>query len=100
EQVVKVWDASTGANLLTLTGQPGPVTSVAFSPDGKRVAASYRHSFGGRPGEVKVWDSTTGQELLTLRGYSRWVMSVSFSPDGKRIVSSDEDATVKVWDAV
>ena len=34
---MKVWDAVTGQELLTLNGHAGSVYSVAFSPDGKQV---------------------------------------------------------------
>jgi WD40 repeat protein len=36
DQTAKVWDAATGQELLTLTGHNGKVSSVAWSPDGKR----------------------------------------------------------------
>ena len=69
------------------------VSSVAFSPDGKRIAS------GSKDKTVKVWDAETGQEVLTLKGHPNWVTSVAFSPDGKRIVSGCPANTVKVWDA-
>ena len=37
---MKVWDAQTGQELLTLKGHTGRVRSVAFSPDGKRLAGA------------------------------------------------------------
>ena len=78
---MKVWDAQTGQELLTLKGHSGRVKSVAFSPDGKRLAsASWDET-------VKVWDAQTGQELLSLK--ERWRNSVAFSPDGKRLASGD-----------
>jgi WD40 repeat protein/tetratricopeptide (TPR) repeat protein len=88
-----VWDAQTGQETLTLHGHTAPVTSVCFSPDGRRLAsASYDNA-------VKVWEAQTGQEALTLKGHTGPVTSVCFSPDGRRLASASYDQTVKVWDA-
>ena len=87
--------------MLTLTGHNGRVSSVAFSPDGTRLASASGNGSGtpGEPGEVKVWDATSGQEILTLKGHTDRVTSIAFSPDGKRLASASSDRTVKVWDA-
>ncbi len=65
----------------TFRGHAGPVNSVAFSPDGKRIAG------GGQDYTVKVWDAEKGIEVLSLKGHPGPVSSVAFSPDGKRIAS-------------
>jgi WD40 repeat protein len=90
DKTLKVWDARTGQE--TLKGHTDTVSSVAFSPDGKRLLS-------GSFQTVKVWDAQTGQKTLTLKGHTLGVKSVAFSPDGKRLASASEDKTVKVWDA-
>jgi WD40 repeat protein len=109
---VKVWDAQSGQQVLDLKGLTRDVRTVAFSPDGKRLASAGSGGWdaGGKPlpGEVKVWDARSGQQVLDLQGHTSWVSSVTFSPDGTRIASGSGgwDAggkplpgEVKVWDA-
>jgi WD40 repeat protein/tRNA A-37 threonylcarbamoyl transferase component Bud32 len=91
--VVKVWDAQTGQELLALKGHTGYVSSVAFSPNGQRLAIG-----NGKPGEMKVWDAQSGQEILQLKGHADDVSSVCFSPNGKRLASASKDKTVRLWD--
>jgi WD40 repeat protein/serine/threonine protein kinase len=99
---LKVWDARTGEQTLTLKGHRSPVTSVAFSSDGKRIVSgggpAYLVQPGTQLGEIKVWDAQTGQETLTLKGHTVRVTGISFSPDAKQIVSASPGETVKVWD--
>jgi WD40 repeat protein len=90
---VKVWNATTGEESLTLKGHSSAVVSVAFSPDGKRIASASVDQ------TVKLWDVATAQETLTLKGHSAPVASVVFSPDGDRLASFDGDGMVRVWDA-
>ena len=102
------WDRLCHSSLLDLKGHSGPVTSVAFSPDGKRLASASRDpsKIPFAPGEVKVWDAMSGQETLTLKGHTAPVNCVAFSADGKRLASASGSPSVKnklgevkVWDA-
>jgi WD40 repeat protein len=94
-----VWNVQTGAELFTLKGHTGPVFSVAFSPDGKRLVTGAGIGNAGQRGELKVWDVQTGQELLTLDGICGISNGVAFNPDGRRLVGKGQDRTVKIWDA-
>ena len=91
---VKLWDAAEGQESLTLDGHAAGVTSVAFSPDGLRLASA-----AGWDATVKLWDAATGQESFTLTGHTDKVTSVAFSPDGLWLASASHDQTVKLWDA-
>jgi WD40 repeat protein len=69
------------------------VYSVAFDPQGKRLA-----TVGGDK-LVKVWDTRTGELLNTLSGHTDLVWDVAYSPDGKLIGTASRDGTAKIWDA-
>ncbi|HYU30799.1 MAG TPA: hypothetical protein VEW48_01430 [Thermoanaerobaculia bacterium] len=76
-----------------LHGLPGAVWSVAFSPDGKRLAAASGW-INGKRGGLRLWNVATGQPLAApLRLVGDTVSGVAFSPDGKRLatVSGDLD---------
>jgi len=95
--------------IFTYRGHSGPVTSVAWSPDGKHIASA------SVDGTVQVWDATTGSDALIFRGGSALVTyyidssrtsnpvpvwSVAWSPDGKYIASAGQDHAVHVWEAI
>jgi hypothetical protein len=93
DNTVRVWDAGTGAEVLTLRGHTGRVFSVYFSPDGGRLASAADDN------TVRVWDARTGADALALRGHPGGVLSLCFSPDGTRLASGGWDGPVRVWDA-
>ena len=92
-----MWDAASGQELTTLNAHTiavyGAVYSVAFSPDGTRIAS------GSADKTIKVWDAASGQELTTLSGHTSRVNSVAFSPDGTRVYSKSVDSKKIVWDS-
>lgn len=79
--------------LCRMEGHTMGVTTVAFSPDGGRLAS------GGADGTVRVWEARTGKPLLTVAAHEGTVLTVGWSPDGKRVVSGGRDCRINIWNA-
>jgi WD40 repeat protein len=88
---VQLYDTKTGALIAALASHQGYADALAWSPDGKRLAAS------GEFGKVTLWDVETSTETAALEGHRGLVFSLSWSPDGARLASAGEDRMVRVW---
>jgi len=102
EKLADTWDAENALHRailmsrvqLVFRGHTAEVWSVAYSPDGTRIATASQDN------TAKVWDATSGQLLLTLTGHTDHVNGVVFSPGGKLIATTSDDDTAKIWDAM
>jgi WD40 repeat protein/Flp pilus assembly protein TadD len=78
-----------------LPGMKGATTSgvadVAFSPDGKTLAAALAN------GMIRIWEFAS-DSVLTLQGHREAVTRIAFSGDGAQLASASEDSTVRIWD--
>jgi WD40 repeat protein len=99
ESELKVWEVSDGRPVLTLLAALGGVGSaVAFSPDGKSVAAVGMGSPAA--GALQVWDLPSGRPRFTASGPFRLqFVQVALSPDGGRIAWAGGSSQVGLWDA-
>jgi WD40 repeat protein/serine/threonine protein kinase len=91
---VKIWDPVTGREILTFTGNTREITSMAFSPDGQRLA-----TIGKQDKMVLVWEVATGRQVqaVTLQGYTKLSGRMSFSPDLKLLAGINAE-TLKLWE--
>jgi WD40 repeat protein len=76
----------------TFEGLPGQVWSLAFSRDGKRLAA------GCFQGSVFIWDLSTGQRLHDLRIGDLTVPQLAFSPDSQKLAVAGQAAAIRLYD--
>jgi WD40 repeat protein len=72
--------------------QEPALRSVAFSPNGKRLAS------GGDDNTIRLWDAEKGVELATLCAHNGAVTSVAFSGDGRIFATASADRTVVMWE--
>ena len=92
--VVKVWDATTGKELLKLVGHTDWVQGLAFRPDGKQLAST------SLDGTVRIWSLTPGRETVAVMvppaGYGNRVV---YSPNGQEFATNGGDGTATIWNA-
>ncbi len=94
---MKLWNVAGKSVQATLEGKAAELRSLAWAPDGKRLAV------GTRYGTIQVWDIATREKKQTLTGLAGDVWSIAFSPDGSRLAGVDGDwnrpGLVRLWAA-
>jgi WD40 repeat protein len=91
---LSLWSIANGAAISSVHGEQdlinqGGLTAVAFSPDGKQVAAAEYPV-----NSVKVRDVATGREVREFAGQP-FAQTVTMSPDGRCLVSAAPGVTVR-----
>jgi WD40 repeat protein/tRNA A-37 threonylcarbamoyl transferase component Bud32 len=81
-------DIRNGETMITMKGYSHEAVTLAFSPDGRRLASGGGESRFGRGGGVKLWDTTTGLEVMTLGGPSDVISALAFNADGTRLAAA------------
>ena len=98
---IQIWDLQTGKRIQTLPGMTGPISALAFSPDGRLLAGADPDTGADGQGDncaVLVWDTQTWQQIgVTASEHGRPVERMAWTADGTAIVTSYGDKTVKLW---
>ena len=89
---IVLWDVASGKRLLTIPGQSGDISSLAFSPDGHLLATASAER------AVSVWSVATGTLFRAFEGHTGAVTAVAFSPDGRMLAAGSNEQTIKLWD--
>ena len=89
-RTLKLWNIAQGRERATLVGHTRGISSLAFSPDGARLAS------GSYDRTARVWDAATGGNAATF-DLSTSVEAVAFSPDGRTLASATWD-DILLWD--
>src|SRR5262249_30729452 len=95
---VRLWGATAGGEVRSLTGHPNGVSRLLFSPDGRRLFST------GEDGSAAVWDATAGRRLYQLPGRVGRVYGLAVAPDGKTLATACGTAglpatpVIRLWD--
>jgi WD40 repeat protein len=94
-RTVRLLDSSTGALKQTFRGASGQVQALAWSSDGKLLAAA-----GGVPavsGEVLIFDYAAAKPIMSLSGHLDVVYTVCWKPQSRELASGSLDKTIRIW---
>ncbi len=91
--LIKVWDASLGPAVPTLSRHADGITLAEYSHDGRRLLTTVQGD------TLASRDPLTGEPLTILRGSGRYQACAAWSPDGIRVVTGDLSGTVTAIDA-
>jgi WD40 repeat protein len=72
--------------------QDGPITALAISGDGARIAV------GAESGDVRIYNAETGDLVARCSGHSGGTFALQFTPDGSQLVAGGFDGTLRFHD--
>ncbi len=88
---VRIWEPGKGECVRTLAMPNTEMRKIAWSSDGRWLAAS------GGNGMVRIWDAATFELARTIEAHSSDARAIAFSPDGKRLASAGRDGSTRLW---
>lgn len=91
---VAVWKLPDGDRIASFTVAGDGIESLAFAPDGERLA------IGTHAGRVLLKNIASADDVIPpIAAHTENVEALAFSPDGRRLATASYDKTVKLWNA-
>jgi len=89
-EMLRVWDVATGKQTAAFWKNED-ITGIAFSPDGKLLAATRLKTLG-------VWDIDNKRQVYEIQVDEKGANCVAFSPDGKMLATGGGEPAIKLWE--
>ena len=94
DSVVQIWDMTKYYLKTSFSSGKEIVSTIAFSPDGKKLAVGYL----SRTGMIRIWDMASEEIFLQIDAHSGFVSDLEYSKSGEFLISASWDTKIKLWD--
>src|SRR5262249_9112531 len=92
DNLVKLWDFTTGDRKKNIEGSDKEVTAVSFAGVAGNLVA------GSGDNKVRLL-AADGKELRTFPEVTDYIESAAVTADGKRVIAGGQDSILRVWNA-
>ncbi|MBI3878509.1 MAG: PQQ-binding-like beta-propeller repeat protein [Verrucomicrobia bacterium] len=90
---VKLFNATSGKSVKTLSRLRDAALCLVFSPDGKTLAA------GAADNTIRLYDMVAQKQRKLIEQHADWVLALAFNADGSRLASASRDKSARTFDA-
>lgn len=95
---IRIWDSQLGIEISKMRSK-GDITSMAISPDSRRLVTTYSEQFFGYGDpSIAIWDLQSERELISMKAHEGTIRTIAWHPSGDRIVSGSLDTTARMWE--